>query len=382
MGERRPRDRRERVLAAASQLFRDSGYHNVSIADVATAVGVAPSALYRHFRNKNELLFETVCLGLQSLQDTVDGASDLDSLIARLSVSVSERRGLPLLWQREARHLDPEQRSELRRQLNAIISRVTDLTAADRPARDRAEAELVAISILAVFSSISSHRITLSRRRMEELLATLAHRVVNTKFGPVRSGETTTTPAVALSVSRRERLLTEATRLFDERGYQSVKNEDIGEAAGTTGPNVYNHFEAKVDILVTAVTRGMDRRALGATQALARAHDPEDAVTQLLQAHIEFVMEDPHLVGLMASELGQLPDRSRRTCVQLQREYTDIWLQVLRGVQPGLDTNEAKVTVSAALTVVANAARVGRLRRRPDLPERLLEIGRAVLLGP
>ncbi len=37
---RPPRDRKQQILAAAGELFREHGYHNVSVAQVAAAVGI------------------------------------------------------------------------------------------------------------------------------------------------------------------------------------------------------------------------------------------------------------------------------------------------------------------------------------------------------
>ena len=45
---RRPRDRRQQILAAAAERFRASGYHNVGMTEIADAVGVAGPAMYRH----------------------------------------------------------------------------------------------------------------------------------------------------------------------------------------------------------------------------------------------------------------------------------------------------------------------------------------------
>jgi len=83
----------------------------------------------------------------------------------------------------------------------------------------------------------------------------------------------------------------------------------------------------------------------------------------------------------LISELDQLPDKFRRTCEQNQREYVALWVKMLDDVRPGLEPATARITVNAALTVVENAVRIGRLRRRDDLPERLFEIGSAVLLA-
>ena len=43
-------------------------------------------------------------------------------------------------------------------------------------------------------------------------------------------------------------------------------------------------------------------------------------------------------------------------------------------VHPGLDATEAKFTVSAAMTLIGNAIRIGSVRRRADLADRLTEI--------
>ena len=378
---RRPHDRKQQILAAAGELFREHGYHNVSVAQVAAAVGITAPALYRHFKNKPDLLYAAVNAGIESLYDRVAGSEDLKSLIAELAASVSRRRGLSLLWQREARYLPDEQREEMRATLKSAAARDGALIRTERPELDEEDSYLLAWALIAVFNSVSSHRVSLPRRQMELLLAELAERAVHTELGHSEVKMETPTGHVPVAMPRRELLLIEAIRLFDERGYQAVNTEDIGEAAGTTGPNVYNHFDAKIDLLIAAVSRGGERRRIGVAQALAAATGPEDALSGLLAAHIDFAINERHLIGLLISELDQLPDKFRRTCEQNQREYVALWVKMLDDVRPGLEPATARITVNAALTVVENAVRIGRLRRRDDLPERLFEIGSAVLLA-
>ncbi|EEN89643.1 transcriptional regulator, TetR family [Rhodococcus erythropolis SK121] len=378
---RRPHDRKQQILAAAGELFREHGYHNVSVAQVAAAVGITAPALYRHFKNKPDLLYAAVNAGIESLYDRVAGSEDLKSLIAELAASVSRRRGLSLLWQREARYLPDGQREEMRATLKSAAARDAALIRTERPELDEEDSYLLAWALIAVFNSVSSHRVSLPRRQMELLLAELAERAVHTELGHSEGKMETPTGHVPVAMPRRELLLTEAIRLFDERGYQAVNTEDIGEAAGTTGPNVYNHFDAKIDLLIAAVSRGGERRRIGVAQALAAATGPEDALSGLLAAHIDFAINERHLIGLLISELDQLPDKFRRTCEQNQREYVALWVKMLDDVRPGLEPATARITVNAALTVVENAVRIGRLRRRDDLPERLFEIGSAVLLA-
>lgn len=51
----------------------------------------------------------------------------------------------------------------------------------------------------------------------------------------------------------RERLLGEARRLFQERGYAATSLEQIAEAAGVTKGAIYGHFSSKEDLLISAI---------------------------------------------------------------------------------------------------------------------------------
>lgn len=52
-------ERRASILAVAKVLFADSGYHGVSVDDIAKRLGVSPAVLYQHFDSK-ESLYEAV----------------------------------------------------------------------------------------------------------------------------------------------------------------------------------------------------------------------------------------------------------------------------------------------------------------------------------
>ena len=49
-------DTRERLLAAAADVFAERGYDGTRVADIAAAAGVSNGALYAHFDSKAELL--------------------------------------------------------------------------------------------------------------------------------------------------------------------------------------------------------------------------------------------------------------------------------------------------------------------------------------
>jgi len=50
---------------------------------------------------------------------------------------------------------------------------------------------------------------------------------------------------------RQELILKVAATLFSERGYDSVSINDIGFAAGVTGPAIYRYFPSKEALLLS-----------------------------------------------------------------------------------------------------------------------------------
>ncbi|WP_392675086.1 TetR/AcrR family transcriptional regulator [Streptomyces sp. LN785] len=160
-----------------------------------------------------------------------------------------------------------------------------------------------------------------------------------------------------------------------------MSTDDIGEAAGATGPSIYKHFPTKTDLLVAAVMRGGEQRRADTAQALSRPGTPRVTLERLLRSYVEFAVGQSHLIGLLIGELDQLPEKERKAARQTQRDYLGLWVRLLDDVRPGLDPAEARITVLAVLTVIDNVARTGASGDRPDLTERLTEIGAAVLLA-
>lgn len=55
-----PSDTRERLLDSAVTLFAEQGYQSTSVEDIARAVGIGPSAIYKHFRSKQDLYAQSL----------------------------------------------------------------------------------------------------------------------------------------------------------------------------------------------------------------------------------------------------------------------------------------------------------------------------------
>jgi AcrR family transcriptional regulator len=79
--------KRDAVIRTAARAFNRNGYHNTSLDDIAIELEVTKPTLYYYVRNKEQLLFECFCSGLEPIRAAFNdiGHSKL-SARARLTV--------------------------------------------------------------------------------------------------------------------------------------------------------------------------------------------------------------------------------------------------------------------------------------------------------
>jgi AcrR family transcriptional regulator len=379
----RPRNRKEQLTDAAAELFRRHGYHGVSVNDIAAAAGVTGPAVYRHFRGKQDVLAHVLLSGMDRFGLVTDEAlaqdRPLHSLVEAVSALAVERREVTALWRWQGRHLDKADQIKIRKRGSELMGDWISAVRDTRPELSLADAELLSWAALSVFGSVADHRVTLPRRRFEQWLGRLTCAVLRStpEAAELPSIQEWQRPVTA--PSRREELLTAATRLFREHGYRDVSMEEIGAAAGIAGPSIYRHFTGKAELLMAAGYRMADRLAVDARRAIEGADSPHQALTRLTRSYVDIVWRSDDLLSVFAGELAHVPERDRKELVRVQRGYVAEWVTLLRTVAPGLPEPEARIAVHAALTIVNDLTRTPRIAARPGLVTELTGLAVAVL---
>lgn len=95
------RRKREAVLETAVRHFNARGFSSTSLDDVARELGVTKPTIYHYFKNKDEILFECVRRGLDSLRDaaTLDAGLEgpaiwrLDQVMRRYGLIMTQDFG-------------------------------------------------------------------------------------------------------------------------------------------------------------------------------------------------------------------------------------------------------------------------------------------------
>jgi AcrR family transcriptional regulator len=360
----RPRNRRAMILSVASDLFSSRGYPHVAMGDIARAVGIGASALYRHFRGKRDLLAEVVLEVFTASRRALEPADsgECTPLLRALAGAVLDQPMMGVLWQRESRHLATSARRRLNTELRAIAQLLTDIIRKERPELDAHQANLLSWSTLSALMSVAYNDIRLPRADYQELLTEMATDIIGTPLPPTADHEPRSETAGQPAQQTRELLLAAANRLFAERGYDAVGVEDIGAAVGIAGPALYHHFGSKVDLLLGAMNAASERISGGLVHILTETPNSAAALHALMRDYLHYSLERDSPVGLLATETGNLPESDRLRLHDVQRRYLAEWIRLLQDSSSIASAEEAQVRAQAVVTVINDVARSPRLR--------------------
>ncbi|HWM33299.1 MAG TPA: TetR/AcrR family transcriptional regulator [Pseudolysinimonas sp.] len=143
-----------------------------------------------------------------------------------------------------------------------------------------------------------------------------------------------TTSRARAKADRRAALLDAAARLFAERGFERVTLEEIGGAAGISGPAVYRHFAGKQAVLAAILIDASEGLLAGGRRVVTTVTDAATALTELVAFHVEFAVQNAAVIRVQDRDLDSLADADRRRVRTLQRTYVELWVGVLAELDP------------------------------------------------
>ena len=149
--------------------------------------------------------------------------------------------------------------------------------------------------------------------------------------------------------NRRELYLKSAARLFAERGFSGVSIDELGDAAGVSGPALYRHFAGKEAVLIELLVNASERLVSGcATILVSSAFLKESALqtlSNLVTFHIDFALSERDVIKTQERELARLPTEANHTVRALQRSYVQSWSDVLLAARPDFEPGEIEIRV-------------------------------------
>lgn len=382
----RPRNRRAITLEVATDLFARHGYAQVSMADIAAATNVGPSALYRHFPGKADLLIAAIHEGLALYAAALTAAEETEANAAgrlrralrELAVASIEHRPLGLLWQRDARNLPTGEQRRIRDELRVTVDRLARLVRAARLDLDAAHADALAWCTMGALVSLGFHSLALPRPAFDDLMVDVLSAV---NAPPIRDpGDDDQPPAAERTPpsTRRDALITVATTLIADRGFAATGIDDIGDAAGIAGPSVYTHFPTKQAILAAAIQRASALLLDDLDVVLSSDEPARVRLSRLISSYVRLANADRSIIRALVSDMDQLLPEDQAVARQDQRRYIDAWVALLREIHH-VEPVPARIRVQAVLLAVNDAVQTPHLRALPGFEGLLIDVAKQVL---
>ena len=168
--------------------------------------------------------------------------------------------------------------------------------------------------------------------------------------------------------SRSTHIAGQAARLFAQRGYGATTIDDIGAAAGVSGPAIYWHYAGKQALLAAMLVDVSERLLQGGRTCVAQSTSGRQALGRLVAEHVAFALREPDLIVVQARELGHLEPADAHRVRALQRQYIDVWVGVMEQSMPGSPRNRIAAAVQGVIGLVNSTPYIGRVDRATLAP--------------
>ena len=127
-----------------------------------------------------------------------------------------------------------------------------------------------------------------------------------------------------------DHIITCATRVFSEKGYEGASIRDISRLSGVSLAGLYYYFESKEELLyliqrhyftlLTERATGSDARLTDSAKDAAPAA-PEDRLRALIHSHMSYFLQNPEAMKVLSHESETLTGDYAEEVAALKRTY-------------------------------------------------------------
>jgi AcrR family transcriptional regulator len=344
--KRRP-FRQEQILDVAIELFYECGYHGAGMDKIGAAAGITGPAIYRHFKSKDEILsaaLERVASQVIGRAQAIaeaggDPRDTLEALIENFVSSILDKPAPAELFLYERRVFPEATRQGFDRIHRLHVAEWVHVVSQLQPALNEEEAQLMVAAAMGLLGAVLSYQSGLPRPQLDRLLRAMAMAAL------VGSGEWAVSQEVGVvggadrgthlgQDQRGDVILAAAARLFARKGFAATGIDEIGAAAGISGPGVYRYFSSKDEVLKSLMDRAGHRLLTAQTSPLESTSPPMETLAAMVDKMVAETVEDPALSVIMWTEQRHFTPETRIWIRRIHRLRAAEWAHVLSRILP------------------------------------------------
>lgn len=154
-------------------------------------------------------------------------------------------------------------------------------------------------------------------------------------------------------------VLSNAARLFREKGFEKTSLKEIAEACNMLPGSLYYRYNTKEALLVELMRRGIYLVTEEVELAYASSNDPVEKLRLCINAHLRALLGDSDMVYVLLFEWRALSPEARKEIIKLRDQYESLWIDILETmisqsvIQKGVDSRLLRLIGLGALNWVA-----------------------------
>lgn len=178
--------RREQVLAEATALFAQRGFHDVSMEDIGAAAGIAGLSVYRHFPSKAALMVaighraaDRLALAAEQALQAPDEPTALRRLAASYVRTILHTPELLVSFSADRVTMPDRDKADLLRVQRDYVAQWVTLLSVVHPSLPPREAKITVHAALTIANDLARTRRVAARPHFEAELTTLLHTILD-----------------------------------------------------------------------------------------------------------------------------------------------------------------------------------------------------------
>jgi AcrR family transcriptional regulator len=363
------------IIAAASEILNCDGVKGMTLASVASRVGLITTSVTYYFKRKEDLAVACFFDGIARCEELIDDAlraADPHARLLRLLESwidlrrrIAAGQAATIPFFNDIRALQEPQRELVIEAYMRFFAKVRKLFAARELALGEdaitARAHIVteqlfwAVAWLPRYDLEDYDRV---RDRMYDILVN-GLSVATSRWEPRQLDLDHVLQPATQELTAQETFLIAATRLINEQGYRGASVEKISARLNVTKGSFYHHHEAKDDLVIECFRRSFEvmRRIQRAVCDEQRDHWSKlaTAAATLVEyqlSHRGPLLRTSALTALPASMRNQMIEASNRVSDRFASMISDgIALQSVRAVDPHIAAQMLTATLNASAEI-------------------------------
>jgi AcrR family transcriptional regulator len=188
-------------------------------------------------------------------------------------------------------------------------------------------------------------------------------------------------PREFVASHKRRRMMDAIAALTAENGYEETKIADIVRKAAVARKTLYDNFDGKEDLFLSAIDTSLTEMRVVAEEGCASVDgSPEAAIVAGLEALLDFIAARPEASRMCMVEAISATPSSARLYDAAMRDFVDL---LRRGVPTGVDLPETieESLVGGVAWIIQLQIRRGEAQQAPELLPELSQFILSPYLG-